>query len=316
MDPKQLVYSAYNVLLGRDPDADGASFWQNKILNGMSREQFLHSIVSSDEFQKKKPAWMDLDLWQKCVDLNAEIILDLSIGKFCGPTADSTVIAAIVKGGGIYEPQVAKEIKECLKHGDTFLDIGANLGYFTLMASHLVGREGRVIAFEPVTEIYKYVLKNIEINSLSNVTLYKYGLWCETVEKTFGVPENAFGGAHIIPEKDYDRVNAYQEIIQCQRLDDIFSGPVKLIKMDIEGSEPYALQGMTRTIEKWRPTILCEMNRAILRNHFGLDADIYWKIFSSLGYSLYFDEHEIKSLEELKRKCPPDDLIDLVAVSG
>ena len=316
MDTRDLINSAYNILLGRDPDEYGASFWQNKILNGMPREQFLRSIVLSDEFQKNKPDWLGLDLWEKCGDLNAEIILHLPIGKFFGPAADSTVIAAIVKGGGVYEPHVVKKINEYLEQGDTFLDIGANLGYFTLMASHLVGQEGKVIAFEPVTEIYKYIAKNIEINSLTNVTLYKYGLWSEKVEKTFGVPEKAFGGAHVIPDGRYGRTNAFQESIQCQRLDDIFSGPVKLIKMDIEGSEPYALQGMTRTVEKWRPIILCEMNRAILRNHFGLDADIYWKIFSSFGYSLYFDEHEIKSLEELKRICPPDDLIDLVAVSG
>ena len=174
MDPNLLIYSAYNILLGRDPDAEGASFYLNRLQKGMPREQFLNSLVSSDEFQKNsKPTWLDLGLWQNCLDLNAEIILDLPIGRFGGPASDSTVFKAILQQNGDYEPHVTRAIKKHLKPGNIFVDIGANLGYFTLMASILVEPFGKVIAFEPATKTYNYCKKNIELNKLSNEDSYK-----------------------------------------------------------------------------------------------------------------------------------------------
>jgi FkbM family methyltransferase len=301
-----LVDSAYRILLGREPDPEGAAFWIKKLQDGtLNRNQFLYKIIQSEEFQNNKPSWLDLGHWEKCQELRAEIMLDLPIGKFCGPATDSSVFASIIQSSGIYEPHVAKEIIGRLKPGNMFIDIGANLGYFTLMASNLVGDSGKVISFEPETEAYNYCKKNMELNQLQNVSLYKYGLWSE--KKTLSISASPIlGGNHIITEGSP---------IECIPLDQLNLAP-DLIKMDIEGAEPFALKGMIETLRQSRPVLLLELNRSCLRTFFKKDSEDIWDPLTELGYEVYQNPggKKITSVEQLNSLCPVDDLIDLLAV--
>jgi FkbM family methyltransferase len=258
----------------------------------------------SDEFQKAKPTWLDLGLWNKCLDLNAEIVLDLPIGKFCGPANDYSVFASILQQNGVYEPHVTKAIKGHLNPGNIFVDIGANLGYFTLMASRLVGHFGKVFAFEPGTQAYTYCKKNIELNKLFNVKLYKNGLWNE--KKTLMISDsNQLGFNHISDNGDS---------VECILLDSLYLTP-DLIKIDIEGAEPYALQGMVETLKRCHPAIIMEVNRRCLKSFFGKDAEDVWIQLTDLGYeiSVIPDGKRIESIEQLKVLCPPTGLVDILA---
>ena len=302
---KKLVYSAYNVLLGRDPDPEGASFWQKKLQSGMPRDLFLNCITMSDEFRENKPAWLDMGLWNKCMDLNAEIILDMPIGKFCAPATDSTVFATILQQNGSYEPHVTKEIQKHLKPGDIFVDIGANLGYFTLLASGLVGPSGKVISFEPATKTYNFCKKNVELNKLTNVELYNNGLWNEKMTLIIS-DSNQLGGNHISDKGDS---------IECITLDSLDLTP-DMIKMDIEGAEPYALQGMVRTLKRCHPVIVLEINRHCLRTYFKKDTEDIWQLLTDLGYEITVipSNQKVESVETLNALCPKDELIDILAI--
>lgn len=306
VDTNELIKSAYNILLNRDPDPEGEVFWCRKLREGMSRHQFLHNMVESDEFQKNKPIWLDLGLWQKCRDLRAEIILDLPMGKFCGPATDSTVFSSILQQNGVYEPHVVKEISRNLKSGDTFIDVGANLGYLTLIAATCVGPNGKVIAFEPSPDAYDYCKKNIELNKLNNVELYKYGLWSEKKTLTISSSQQ-LGGNHIAEQGD---------TIECIPLDQLNLSP-NLLKIDIEGSEPYALQGMLKTLQRSRPEVIIELNRGCLRSFFGKDTEDVWQPLTDLGYDIYIipGNKKIRRIEELNTICPKDGLVDLLATS-
>ena len=68
---------------------------------------------------------------------------------------------------GTYEPEVTALILSMLKNGKTALDIGANIGYFTLLMAHLVGLKGRVIAFEPFPLVYNLLQENLCLNNLA-----------------------------------------------------------------------------------------------------------------------------------------------------
>lgn len=306
IDPtKELINSAYNILLGRDPDPEGASFWQNKLQNGMPRDQFLNSITISEEFRNNKPGWLDLGLWDRCRDLNAEITLDLPIGKFCAPATDSSVFAAILQKKGSYEPHVTKKIKENLKPGDVFVDAGANLGYFTLLVSQLVGTSGKIISFEPAPKTYNFCKKNIEFNKLANVILYNNGLWNE--KKTLMISDlRDLGGNHIS-----DRGSS----IECIALDSLDLTP-DLIKMDIEGAEPYALQGMVKTLKQCHPSIILEVNRYSLRTFFKKDVEDLWLPLTDLGYEITVlpSGQKVENVEQLNALCPKDEPIDIFAI--
>jgi FkbM family methyltransferase len=301
---ESLITSAYIVLLGRGPDPEGFAYWSKMLQDGISKEQFLYNIVHSDEFQQKRPGWLDLGLWQTCQDLKADITLNLPIGKFCGPATDGSVFASILRQEGAYEPHVAKEITQHLKSGDTFVDIGANLGYFTLLASKLLGTSGKVISFEPVTEAYNYCRRNIEANKLTNATLYKNGLWSE--KKTLNISQSLqLGGSHISDTGDS---------IECIPLDSLNLAP-NMIKMDIEGAEPYALQGMVETLKRCHPTIVMEVNRYCLKSFFGKDTEDVWQPLTDLGYeiSVIPEGKRVRSIEELNVLCPSVGLVDILA---
>jgi len=75
----------------------------------------------------------------------------------------------IFESGRIYEPEVSSYIMKNLKLGETFMDIGANNGYYTILAADLVGPKGKVISLEPNPKAFQRLLHNIEINNLKNV---------------------------------------------------------------------------------------------------------------------------------------------------
>ncbi len=240
------------------------------------------------------------NLWQNCQALNADVTITLPSGdKLCGPSTDSSVFELIVRYKGIYEPHVASELQRLLRPGMTFIDVGANLGYFVLMASRLVGPSGKVIAFEPNTIAYNYCKRNIELNGLDNVTLYKMGLWSE--HKTLKITT--------LDQLGHNFIGDDGESIECIPLDSMNLKP-DVIKMDIEGAEPFALAGMQKTLTHG-PTLLLECNRFCLRNFFKVDAEAIWDQLPGYHIEALNPRRKI-SLGELKRICPPDQLVDLI----
>jgi len=150
---------------------------------------------------------------------------------------------------GFYEPEVTNLLLSKLKQGMTFVDIGAFVGYYTLLGSKCVGSSGKVYSFEPHPVNYAYLLKNIKINRCSNVV---------AVNKAVS---NFTGSGYLTIDKeaDHHRVTfqpSYANTIEVQTitLDDFFAScentQIDLIKMDIEGHEIFALQGMKEIVRK------------------------------------------------------------------
>jgi len=229
--------------------------------------------------------------------------------KIIGSTNDRSVFAEIQKNH-FFEPNVTKIISNLLKEGDIFVDIGANIGYYLLHGSYLVGTTGIVFGFEPIPKNFEFCKKNVELNNLKNVVLYQYALWNEKTEKTMISPEGFPGNSQMFNGGD-------GIVVSCITLDSMNIRP-NLIKMDIEGAEPFALQGMRATIKAFKPKIILEMNRLALRNGFNLDVDSYWTFFQEVNYSLNVINPDssltkINSLEELIQSCSPDLYVDLLA---
>lgn len=166
---------------------------------------------------------------------------------------------------GLYELATARLIRRTLKPGDHFVDGGANIGYFTMLAAVCVGEAGRIDAIEPEPGNRRRLMENIERNGLTQrIHVHDVAL------------ADAAGGAVIHRFDDADnRVNhgcssmfaggqqpLHSTPIQTARLDDILLGYVpRLIKLDIEGSEPWAIAGAVRTLQAPSPpAIIAEYN--------------------------------------------------------
>jgi len=140
-----------------------------------------------------------------------------------------------------WEEYETKIFKENLKTGDTVLDIGAHIGYYTLIASNKVGKRGKVYAFEPDPKNFKLLKKNISENGCSNVALINSAVTLKGGQiKLFLNKENK--GDH----RAYDSKDGRESIsINSMKLDEYFKNnkKVDVIKMDIQGGEFKALKG-------------------------------------------------------------------------
>lgn len=159
------------------------------------------------------------------------------------PPGDTSLISQLRLG--IFEPEVKKTIIQLLRPGMTMIDAGANIGYFTLLAARAVGPQGHVYAFEPVPSTVELLKKNVEVNGYSDrVTVMPKAITDKGSQVRIfwndgdSTSSNMFG---IGREKNFVETEGVS-------LDEFFSNqgwpPIHVIKMDLEGAEKLALDGM------------------------------------------------------------------------
>jgi len=140
-----------------------------------------------------------------------------------------------------------------------FIDVGANIGFHTIFASKILAPKGGVVyAFEPFESNYERLNNNLHLNKISNCTIEQFGLYNE--EKTVEICIGGLGTGNVSLASQ----GQYKQDIHLIRFDDyVTSNNIKkidVIKMDIEGAELMALQGMVSAIEKFQPVIILEIN--------------------------------------------------------
>lgn len=153
-----------------------------------------------------------------------------------------------------------------IQEGDWVLDVGANIGHYTLEMARLCGDVGRVIAFEPVPETFAYLVSNIRFGGFSNVTALNVG--CSDVTNMFGVliPQWESGGdnlyqAHFVDE-DKSSLLALAVAIDNLQL----PGVIRLVKIDAEGHDLNVLYGMKNMLDRDHPIIIIECHAKEVRS--------------------------------------------------
>ena len=160
----------------------------------------------------------------------------------------------IAYGINAWEPYTTELFQNALKPGCTVLDIGAHHGYFSLLAARCVGPEGTIYAFEPAPENFEILKKNIELNHLTNVIPVNKAISDKSTTLPFyfrqqtGVTGSLFT-AHQPGEMAID--------VECVTIVEYLGGKsVDVVKMDIEGGEPSALEGMKKTLSRSKDVVL------------------------------------------------------------
>ena len=159
--------------------------------------------------------------------------------------------------GAIPEPEVCHLMARVIRPADVALDGGANVGFFTVLLSKLVGPDGLVIAVEPSERNFDKLKDNLALNCCENVVLHKKALSHDNAPVRFYQHEDN-GQDGCFGDGEHRMVPAVTlEMLALGRI-------VRLIKLDIEGSEANALRG-AGTILQWGtvPFIVCETNSAI-----------------------------------------------------
>jgi FkbM family methyltransferase len=170
-------------------------------------------------------------------------------------TGGDSVLFALDMAADQYEPATSDLFRRLLRPGMNVVDIGAHVGYFTLLAAKLVGTEGRVFAFEADPATYNVLRENIELNQYENIVASDKAISDHVGElKLFGSHQRDGDGV-----SRWNRVYAADQAeqgttIPAVTLDDFLDAhgdpAVDLLKMDIEGAEVLALRGMSRLLRR------------------------------------------------------------------
>ncbi len=196
-------------------------------------------------------SFRDFDRWQDPVLLRDVIVNVSNIGKFTlrHHTDDLWHVSPN------REPSVLKTIRSLLKEGDIFVDAGANIGFYTVLAGKIVGSNGRVIAIEMMPETTCILKQHVSINHLTNVVIIEQALADEAgKEIAVKIPEGQHGQASIMSSKAPGNAVVYvRTTTLAQVLSDIEE--VALMKMDLEGAELLALEGAGDTLQRIRGII-------------------------------------------------------------
>jgi FkbM family methyltransferase len=159
-----------------------------------------------------------------------------------------------------YDVVTVALIRRLLSPGDTYVDAGANLGLFTLVASRAVGDTGRVFAFEPMPSTLQRLQRNLDLSRATNVTVLPVGCWDAPGEATLHEFADGHHGESSMATRA-DKTVGRSVTIQTVRIDDAVTGPVKLLKADIEGAEFAALRGATGLLGSATPPhLILELN--------------------------------------------------------
>jgi len=149
---------------------------------------------------------------------------------------------------GGYEPQLTRWMTETIREGWVVVDAGANVGYYTLLASRAVGPSGRVFAFEADPTNFLYLVRNIESNRCTNVIPVRLAVTNRS--GSFSFSRDRFRAEGHVTEEGSERRGLIG--VEGCRIDDFLTaqnvGAVQCMKLDIEGGEPAALRGAAATI--------------------------------------------------------------------
>jgi len=209
-----------------------------------------------------------------------------------------------------YEPEL-DYLKQILSPGMTFVDAGACYGIYTLAASKMVGQQGRVIAFEPASRVFRVLRKNIELNGLTNVLAYPLALtekkgtaWlyhhpnvgCDSLGRDPSFTDRA-------EETATDSLDNMLQKLSVDHLD--------VLKMDVQGAEELVLLGASRIIQSRRPLIIFEVYPEGA-NMLGLSGYGAWEFLENLGYEFF----TLDQSGALRKATSPPAIGNVVAIYG
>lgn len=186
-----------------------------------------------------------------------------------------------------HEPLSTKIISQLLRKGMICLDIGANIGYYVLLESKIVGDTGRVIAIEPSPQNYSCIQKNLQLQKSQNVNAFNFAAGDTDGSIRFFVNERSNGCKVLLEgEKLPNRPGTVIEV-PIKRMDNFLNEKeikkIDFVRMDVEGYEWNIFQGMINTIQKSKPIVQLEVHKGRMGNKI---TNNFFEFFKTNGYEV------------------------------
>ena len=188
---------------------------------------------------------------------------------------------------GFYEKKYVLTWQSFIEKNMIIVDIGANIGYYTLMAAEAAS-EVNIYAFEPSSKTFDLLVRNLSFNQLTNAVAIRMAISDETGTKNLYVSKDEnIGLTGLMKTDKYD--DSIEEVTSTT-LDDWYEKEglkkIDLIKMDIEGADFLALKGMAKIIQTCKPILFVEISKPLLHRYKNTTEEVY-EYLLHFGYKAY-----------------------------
>jgi FkbM family methyltransferase len=269
---------AYRLLLDREPESEDVI--GPKLAGSRTTAELRHHLITSAEFREKNPDFAhtnDPTVVIKEITPGVRLFIDLS---------DHTIGLNILRGQ--YEQDEIRFLRALLKAGDTAIDVGGHIGFFTIQMAAAVGAAGRVYAFEPLDANADLLEQSIIENGFSGRVDFRraaVGATAGSATLTFPVETLNSGGAYLLRNGSAPLAGNLQREVPLVALDALnLRRPIRVVKMDVEGAEPQVLRGAQRILRDDRPVILSELHPTQLERASGITGDQFLAQIQAFGY--------------------------------
>jgi FkbM family methyltransferase len=240
-------------------------------------------------YRERKIEWKNWRRhWESQVGKDKRVEVEIQPGVNMHLYSDSRISLDIYQGK--FELQEQKFLNTFLKEGDIFIDIGANLGLFTLIAARCVGNKGSVYAFEPCSRTFKRLLENVELNHFANVSCYQLALSDHAGQREMTILSNGFDAWNSLTHTSRNPFATQR--VDCITWDDFSKqhgllGSVTMLKIDVEGWEKNVILGGAEALSrKDAPLLQVEFSDATSRAAKITCKELYQTLLE-LGYQVF-----------------------------
>lgn len=276
------ILYCFRLLLGRNPKE--YEWPGHSIRVGQTLDSLVRDYINSEEFAGRR-----------LLDRNAANVELVQLPKFkMYASRDDTFIGKVIIESQAYEPHVARIFQEYLRPGMVVLDIGANIGYFSLLAASLVGQNGFVYSWEPSSANARMLYASQLVNGFHNIQIVQAAA-TEITGLLGYFRSSSNGNVAEVGKEQRDGVFGADDVLATEtvmglRIDDFLpkNAAVGFVKIDVEGFEFKALNGAREMLERCRPVIVSEFSPVSLQHASGVSGREYLGFFASRGYDFSF----------------------------
>jgi FkbM family methyltransferase len=299
------VVWAYRLLLDRDPENEGVI--GPKLAGSNDTRELRRHLMTSAEFQDKNRDYAHTN--------DRTVVISELAGtggvRLFVDLADHVIGLNIVRGR--YEQDEIRFVRSVLGPGDTALDVGAHVGFFTMQMAAAVGPGGRVYAYEPLDSNADLLERSVAENQFGErVTIRRAAVGAASGSARLTFPRETLntGGAYLLRDGSAPLEGNLTAIVPVVALDELeIKRPVRFIKMDVEGAEPQVIRGAMRLLKDDRPAILSELHPVQLARASGVSADEFLTQLRAIGYRAHRLEHG--ALGAPLDRAPDDALVSI-----
>lgn len=198
-------------------------------------------------------------------------------------------IDIVIHNEKTWEPHISQLLKKHLQSGDTFVDVGANIGYHSIFVAKMLNDNCTVHAFEPQNHLCAQMQTSIAENDIKSVEIHSHGLSYTNGSEKFVVYDENIGSSSLLGDRNINPLSisdSYQ--IELVRLDDVIEldEAVKVIKIDVEGFEYDVLRGASAVIKRCMPVVIMEFSPELYEQRDADMADDIIQYFLKRNYSI------------------------------